>query len=436
MADAQNSDDELLALLQPVAMPNDFVSGSTRLMDMGTSDDDDNGNMLLPGPAPQVPMDTNTEPPGPAPMAYMTATGPTLSTEGDDPVEANGVSASSPVDGGKVSGTEPRSSQAAHSKTNRVQEHDEKKRENEDHGDEVEHEDEISYEPTKTPRSTRSSRARSGVNTARISTSTSKPARTRHQSGREPFFQSKTRAMQRQGSTSQEPETNPYLTTTEHPRKSKPEPEPKTSTPPSLDFEVVIPPPQPQAAQEYTAIPAGDEIYRILEKIHTGIPGELWLSVEFEDGRIDQVSQSTRFTVPLVIGVCSSELLQMAPRFLLLPFICPVESPTLRSHCASGYIWLASFLSFTTPWHAHLSFSHFLPQRHSDSFPILQQQPAFQTLQIDCSKSLSQRQQTSNAQIDRPFPRHQLRGSPEHPRTDRPAQIYPFLTYSPNPLPG
>ncbi|KKY32417.1 hypothetical protein UCDDA912_g07613 [Diaporthe ampelina] len=59
------------------------------------------------------------------------------------------------------------------------------------------------------------------------------------------------------------------------------------------EFEVVIKPLSPAAAQEYTKVPPGDEIYRVLEVIKTDIPGEAWLSVEFEDGRVDQ---NGRFT--------------------------------------------------------------------------------------------------------------------------------------------
>jgi hypothetical protein len=64
--------------------------------------------------------------------------------------------------------------------------------------------------------------------------------------------------------------------------------------PESLKFEVVIQPLPPAAAQEYTRVAPGDEVYRVLDVIKTGVPGEEWFSVEFEDGRVDQVSRSCR----------------------------------------------------------------------------------------------------------------------------------------------
>lgn len=78
-----------------------------------------------------------------------------------------------------------------------------------------------------------------------------------------------------------------------------PTPEPATAKEPAkLDFEVVINPISQDVAKEYTKIAPGDEIYRVLERIPTGIPGETWLSVEFEDGRIDQVSPCGFWTLP------------------------------------------------------------------------------------------------------------------------------------------
>ncbi|POS74596.1 hypothetical protein DHEL01_v207003 [Diaporthe helianthi] len=82
------------------------------------------------------------------------------------------------------------------------------------------------------------------------------------------------------------------------------EPEP---APEPLKFDVVIQPLPPAAAQEYTKVNPGDEIFRVLDIIKTDVPGEAWLSVEFEDGRVDQVSRNfrTRF-VPGQAQFCSA----------------------------------------------------------------------------------------------------------------------------------
>lgn len=262
-------------MLQPPAIPED--------MELDSSDNSDNGDTSLPGPAPPAPMGTTTVSPGDAPIAPMSSEPPgaapmaTMSSiERDEPVGQTGVPASSQVNGDGVEGTGPGGSQAADSKPSGSHRHDE---------------DEISYEPTRTPRSTRSGKARSGGSAAKISTRTRTSTR-KSAKPPNPSFKSRTRAKQPEDTKPEEPILVPDpISSRSHPkRKPEPDTEPEPAKPPSLDFEVFIHPIPPQAAQEYKPIPPGDEIYRILEKISTGVPGELWLSVEFEDGRVDQVS--------------------------------------------------------------------------------------------------------------------------------------------------
>lgn len=245
MGDSQNSDEELLAMLQPPSMPEEFVFESDLPINLDTSDDDNDGN-LLPGPAPPAPM---------APMmAEDTAITPTAPTVPMESIKITEVA-------GQVSSTGSANSIA-----------------NELGGSQPANdaeEDEIAYEPTKTPsRTLRSAKAGSGASRPKsrtyLESSKSRPRP-------KPGFQAKPKT--------QQPEP-----------KSESELEQDLGPPnkPMWSFEIVISPLSPQAAQEYEPIPPGDEIYRVLNKIPTGNPGETWLAVEFEDGRIDQVRQRTR----------------------------------------------------------------------------------------------------------------------------------------------
>lgn len=260
-----HSDDELLALLQPPSIPNEFVFESNLPINIDTShDDDDTGVATLPGPAPPAPMAPMMQSAGTAPVAPMMET-----TEREKEASAvlNRAPASSPDPfTGDTNGAG--NSQPA----NGAHEIDE---------------DEIAYEPIKTPsRTTRSAKAQS---------STSRP-RTKPRMKPIPV---KSKAKPREKSASQEPETKPEpepLSQSHSQSQSQPEPQPQSKhpspspEPPKMDFEIVINRVPPHATQEYQSIPPGDEVYRVLDKIPTGFPGETWLSVEFEDGRIDQVS--------------------------------------------------------------------------------------------------------------------------------------------------
>lgn len=248
-----HSDDELLALLQPPSIPNEFVFESNLPINIDTSDDDDDtGVATLPGPAP------------PAPMAPMMET---IETEKEDSAVLNGAPASSPDpftgDTNGAGNSQP---------VNGAHEIDE---------------DEIAYEPIKTPsRTTRSAKAQSSTSRSRTKPRT------------KPIFV-KPKAKPREKSASQELETKPdpeSFSQSQSQSQSQPEPQtqPKPPSPspepPKMDFEIVINRLPPYLTQEYQSIPPGDEVYRVLDKIPTGFPGETWLSVEFEDGRIDQVS--------------------------------------------------------------------------------------------------------------------------------------------------
>lgn len=62
---------------------------------------------------------------------------------------------------------------------------------------------------------------------------------------------------------------------------------------PKYNFEVIIKPPPAEVLRDYTPIPAGDEIYRVLAKIPPTVSGESWFKVEYEDGHEDIVSTNS-----------------------------------------------------------------------------------------------------------------------------------------------
>lgn len=263
MNEPSHSDEELLALLQPPSLPEGFDFESHGLL-RDTSDGDDDHDQPFPGPAPPAPMAPMMVAPA-APMAPMELANPT------DQIQPGIASSNNPNDmtnGFGSSQPEP--------DTNGQKEED---------GDE----DEIAYEPVKTPsRTPRSARSR---------TSASKPG------SRRKLVSSRAR-WRPQDTTNSEAEENTSMTESmpkteknaESVSELEPEPahEKEPSQPPSLEFEIVINSVAPQAMQEYKPIPPGDYIYRVLERIPTGVPGETWLSVEFEDGHIDQVSTCVR----------------------------------------------------------------------------------------------------------------------------------------------
>lgn len=250
MNEPQNSDDELLALLQPLTATDDFAFDSNLPINANIPDGGDNADAPLLGPAPPAPTAPMMAPPGPAPIALMMES---MNTESS--FVPNGALIASPD---LVSG-QPTGSGNSHP-VNGSHESDE---------------DEIAYEPIKTPSRT----LRSGFSKTSASKSRSKPKKNSTS-----FTSFTSRAQPREESKSVEPEPWPEPAPQSPPRSTSPKP-------PKWDFEVVFDPVPSDTAQEYQLIPPGDEVYRVLEKIPTGIPGETWLSVEFEDGRIDQVSQ-------------------------------------------------------------------------------------------------------------------------------------------------
>lgn len=150
-----------------------------------------------------------------------------------------------------------------------------------------------------------------------------------------------------------------------------PEPAP-VEEPAKLEFEIVIRPVPREFATQYTKITPGDEIYRVLERIPTGVPGETWLSVEFEDGRIDQVSPHVDCGLVFLL-VCrrktylEARLLGGAAVVFSSP---PPSSPPLL-FCAVTH--LTSTLQQTSFPHKLTSTSHLpFPQRPKCSFrPVL-----------------------------------------------------------------
>lgn len=266
MASGQNSDDELLAMLQPLTVPEEFVFETTLPQFVDTSDEDDGGP--IPGPAPPAPM---------AHMAPMTPMAPMASMAPIAPMKPNGFGSPSTL------------------KTN-----DYKEGEKKDEDD-----DEIEYESPAKP-STRSPGKRPAQNRTKSTPIPKGGDESGYESAAELLknlakSSSKSQGKSRQ-SRKQEGDDDDYEVADESPVKAgrrrprpaikapaEPTPEPELERK-ELNFEVVINPLLPQAAQEYTLIHPGDEVYRVLEVIKTEVPGEAWLSVEFDDGRIDQVS--------------------------------------------------------------------------------------------------------------------------------------------------
>lgn len=254
MNEPSHSDEELLALLQPHSMPEEFDFESAAPM-KDTSDDEE-GDQPLPGPAPPAPMAPMMVAPA-APMAPMDMAGSTAQTRPNIPSSDPFID---DTNGFESSQLDPAAK-----------------------GHKEEDEDEIAYEPIKTPsRTPRSSKAR---------TNTTRPSSRRKPGSSRPRSKPRDKAKLDLEEPERMAESTPKI---EQKTEPVPEPEleqePEPPRPPSLEFEIVINLISPQAKQEYKPIPPGDYIYRVLERIPTGVPGETWLSVEFEDGHIDQVS--------------------------------------------------------------------------------------------------------------------------------------------------
>lgn len=243
-----------MALLQLPNFPKPFLFDN----------DDDSEPTIIPDS--QMEEDSVVPTPNSAPVALMGSMAPMASVEetGDLP-QPTGSAADEIVPASPLSQSQPQPA------TNGVVE------------DEDEDEDAITYEPVKTPsRGSRSNKPRS---------SASKPRSSRkNRLASQPRDQSKERTTE--NPTSPEPSSEkPAVEEPEQEPATKPsKPSPSPPPPPSLQFEVVLGNIAPEAKQEYEPVFPGDEIYRILEMIPTGVPGETWLSAEFEDGHIDQVS--------------------------------------------------------------------------------------------------------------------------------------------------
>lgn len=276
---ADHSDEELLAMLQPLSM--DFENPLTTNAD---ALDKTNG-AHLPGAAPPAPIAPA------APMAPMAPMMNSVANATKDPIQ----SAEMEIDSAKaildsVDGVEngvEDSPQSQHIDQKKVEEEDE---------------DQIAYEPIKTsrtPRSTRSKANASGSKRSLWPAESPNNKRPSRMSARKRRLPSKSKSPE----PSIPPKKHDLPAAPNSPATSKssrlsdpfesmiiPSPETHAKTTAKLNFEVIIDPLPPALAQQYTPIAPGDEIYRVLEKIPTGVPGETWLSVEFEDGRIDQVS--------------------------------------------------------------------------------------------------------------------------------------------------
>lgn len=263
MREDSNSDDELLALLQPIRMPADeidYVSNMT-LNDAMVVDE-----APIPDLVPTAPMASTDEQVAPqAPVAAMQIVEPAM--EIVEP-SAQNEQDSVPPQPRNCHADRVASPPAEAAQSSQVEEADS---------------DEIAYEPLKTPsRAARFSNKR---------TSASRPS-----SRRKPTTaSSKLRTKPPKFPAEPEAETSSQQDVMAKVEEREPEPEaksepPKPKMPPTLDFDIVIDPLPLNVRQEYKPIPPGDEIYRVLQRIPTGIPGETWLSVEFEDGHIDQVS--------------------------------------------------------------------------------------------------------------------------------------------------
>lgn len=279
MDELQNAEEDLLSLLQPLTMPDEFTF-EPRARHFEDSSDDDVDQEPIPGPAPPAPM---------APMASMAPTAPVApiapmdATEAIDQVVAVASEAAITKANGVASSQPPETNRHDQDKT--VAEQDD---------------DAIEYEKPKATR--RSPAKRSTRSLARLKTRKGGGDESPHESttGLLKYF-AKSEAKKRV-------EANPDLesdleanggsqvrnrrrksreTTKSGGFEAEPSPEP-------LKFEVVIRPLPPAAAREYAKVAPGDEVHRVLDVIETDVPGEAWLSVEFEDGRVDQVSRNSR----------------------------------------------------------------------------------------------------------------------------------------------
>lgn len=277
MDESQNAEEDLLAFLQPLTIPDEFTF-EARTRHFEDSSDDDVDQEPIPGPAPPAPTApiASTAPVAPmAPMDPIETIESVASVASDAPtVEHNGIaSLALPETNG-------------HKEDKTVVEQDD---------------DAIEYE---TPKATRKSPAKRSTRN-RVTPKTRKDAEDEspYDSAAELLKRFATSSAKKRVEAKPDAESHlganggspvkPGKRTTRETTGGSAGFEAESSSDP-LKFEVVIKPLPPAAAQEYTKVAAGDEIFRVLEVIKTDVPGEAWLSVEFEDGRVDQVSHSYR----------------------------------------------------------------------------------------------------------------------------------------------
>lgn len=277
MEESQNAEEDLLAFLQPLTMPDEFTF-EARNRPFEDSSDGDVDQDPIPGPAPPAPM---------APMAPTAPVAPMAPMNPIDPIEPAAPVApeAAMIEPNGVASLPPPESNG-HKEDKTVVEQDD---------------DAIEYE---TPKATRKSPAKRSIR----SRATAKP---RRDSGDESPHESAAELLKRFGTSSAKKrvEAQPHSENDVEANGRSPVKPGKRKTgedtvesagfeaessPDPCKFEVVIKPLPPAAAQEYIKVPPGDEVYRVLKVIKTDVPGEAWLSVEFEDGRVDQVSRSYR----------------------------------------------------------------------------------------------------------------------------------------------
>lgn len=280
MEESQNAEEDLLAFLQPLTMPDEFTF-EARNRHFEDSSDDDVDQEPIPGPAPPAPMAPM------APIAPVAPVAPMAPMDPIDPIEpaapvAPEAAMIEPNGGANV----PPPETNGHKQDKTVVEQDD---------------DAIEYE---TPKATRKSPAKRSIRSraapkARRDGEDESP----HESAAELLKRFGTTSAKKRVETKPDSENDiesngrsPVKTERRKTREATVESAgfEAESSPDPWKFEVVIKPLPPAAAQEYTKVPPGDEIYRVLEVIKTDVPGEAWLSVEFEDGRVDQVSRSYR----------------------------------------------------------------------------------------------------------------------------------------------
>lgn len=274
MDESQNAEEDLLAFLQPLKMPDEFTF-ETRARHFEDSSDDDAVQESIPGPAPPAPMAPITPVASAVPVAPMAPMDPIDAIEAIEPVAPVAPEAAMTEPNGAASLLPPETN--AHKEDKTAAEQDD---------------DAIEYE---TPKPTRKSPAKRPTKSR--PTPRARPDdgdESSHDSAAELMkkfvsFSAKKRVQTKSGSENEfganggGPAGAGQSNSAGFEVESSPEP---------CKFEVVIKPLSPTAAQEYTKVDPGDEIYRVLEVIKTDIPGEAWLSVEFEDGRVDQVRNS------------------------------------------------------------------------------------------------------------------------------------------------